>query len=140
MAFSFNFASDDIEYDSAEETFNAGVERLSIHDQAEADAPLIEAHALDLNDVLTTLPSQLSYNLLSIPSSLSASTRPSQTDAPEDGHEHTTVALPRRDIYDIKAQLMAEADVSSPADGKTKEEDEEALIQGLEKGDLNPRV
>lgn len=67
---------------------------------------------------IKTLPSQISYNKLSIPSS----------SPPQDGTTtNTTITLGRREVFDIRTQLMAE-----------DENDSEELISGLEKGDIKP--
>lgn len=51
MAFSFNFASDDIEYDDVEDAVNTGVENLSIND--ESDGPqLFEAKSLSIDEMV----------------------------------------------------------------------------------------
>jgi hypothetical protein len=62
---------------------------------------------------LHALPSQLSYNTLTIPYT--------------NGTQTSDVILGRREIFDIRAQLMAEDD-----------EGNDELISGLETGDIEP--
>ncbi|KAI5306886.1 hypothetical protein KEM56_006585 [Ascosphaera pollenicola] len=127
MAFSFNFASDDIEYDDAEDTVSSGVEHLTIDDES-GRPQLFEAKSWPIDELLSSLPSTIYYNLLDIPK-LSASSVTGQ-------NESGAITVPRREIFDIRTQLMVEADLS-PSDQK---DGNEFLITGLEKGDLNPRV
>lgn len=85
------------------------------------------------------LPSQISYNTLTLPIKRS-----------KDGAEGKFY-LGRREVFDIRAQLMAEDDdeddeqsraaCNDPATAPgTKRIRNETLISGLEKGDLTPRV
>lgn len=67
---------------------------------------------------LPTLPSQISYNRLSI-----------STPKSDNGRE---ITLARREIFDVRTQLMAE--------DSTEQDSNEELIAGLEEGDLKPNV
>lgn len=67
---------------------------------------------------IPSLPSQISYNKLAIPIS-------------QHGSPGKLVTLARRDVYDIRTQLMAE-------DTAEDREDNYELITGLEKGDIKP--
>ncbi|OJD12819.1 hypothetical protein AJ78_06642 [Emergomyces pasteurianus Ep9510] len=131
--FTFGFEGDDIDQDveieERDASINAGIRQLEIagkqneaeknEEGEEEEGVLIEASYCDLDEMLSTLPSQISYSMLSICPQSSAPGIPS-------------IAIPRREVFDIRAQLMAEDDAD------TNENSE--LISGLEKGDLKPNV
>ncbi|PYH46660.1 protein-histidine N-methyltransferase [Aspergillus saccharolyticus JOP 1030-1] len=116
--FSFGFAGDDIDIDDTEVsdvnqadfTFRRGV--------SDALPELVPARRHHMSEWITSLPSQISYNEVAIPTS-------------QQGGAGKPVTLARRDVYDIRTQLMAE---------DTAEDSEEnyELIAGLEKGDIKP--
>ncbi|KAI5294569.1 hypothetical protein KEM52_003707 [Ascosphaera acerosa] len=140
MAFRFNFASDDIDPDEEEEEqrVSSGLGDLTLED--DADAPQLQpARRLPLDELLAALPSTLYYNLLDI-TPLSESLGDSSPNTASDDADQAAqplVTVPRREIFDIRAQLMAEVDLTA----ETREEEEsKTLIRGLEKGDLDPRV
>ncbi|KAL3246937.1 hypothetical protein ABHI18_012572 [Aspergillus niger] len=113
--FSFGFAGDDIDIDDTEMN-----EIDETNDDQNAGAgstlpELIPAKKHDVAEWIPTLPSQISFNKLKLPINTAAATK------------HLTLA--RRDIFDIRAQLMAE---------DTPDENNEELIAGLEKGDIKP--
>ncbi|KAK2799015.1 hypothetical protein FQN50_008642 [Emmonsiellopsis sp. PD_5] len=132
--FTFGFAGDDIDdqeidIDEPNAGVSDGIQRLDIghqHDRDQAfkredeQGTLIEARCWDLDDMLSSLPSQISYNILPIP-------QPSHTNGPSQ-----PINIPRREVFDIRAQLMAEDD--------TETNENAELISGLEKGDLKPTV
>ncbi|KAL4883650.1 hypothetical protein BJY04DRAFT_216001 [Aspergillus karnatakaensis] len=118
-SFSFGFSGDDIDIDD-----------LEIHDvneeitqpEASSTVPeLVKAQRHELDEWLSTLPSQISYNKLGIQLPADAETSTSA------GNEALTVV--RRDVFDIRAQLMVE---------DSAEEQNGELIAGLEKGDITP--
>ncbi|PGH35206.1 hypothetical protein GX50_01902 [[Emmonsia] crescens] len=127
--FTFGFAGDDIndiddqdvEIEEPDAGINAGIRQLEIAGKKNEgeDGVLIEASYCDLDDMLSILPSQISYSMLSISSQSSAPGAPS-------------LAIPRREVFDIRAQLMAEDDADTNENAE--------LISGLEKGDLKPTV
>lgn len=93
-------------------------------------------------DQTSTLPSQISYNTLTLP-----------INASKDGGEGK-IYLGRREVFDIRTQLMAEDDdgddddeqngtnsndTTTPAPGAQRIRNK-TLISGLEKGDLTPGV
>lgn len=89
----------------------------------------------DLHIQLSTLPSNLSYNTLSIPITSHSATSPSQRQDP-------TLYFPRRSLFDVIAQLKAESDISPSHDpsGSTdpncdQSHNYETLISTLESGD-----
>ncbi|KAG5300933.1 mitotic exit network interactor 1 [Histoplasma ohiense] len=126
-AFTFGFGGDDIDNQDVEDEMHdvgmdAGMRQLHIASKESHDGEgrvLIEASQCDLDEMLSTLPSQISYNMLSINPQSSAPGPPSLT-------------IPRREVFDIRAQLMAEDDADTNENAE--------LISGLEKGDLKPTV
>ncbi|KAJ5092187.1 hypothetical protein NUU61_007057 [Penicillium alfredii] len=106
MAFSFGFSGDDIDID--ESGTNNDILEVPSHN-ANSLPELVKASKHDLNEWLATLPSQISYNRLAI------------SDSP--------VVIARREIFDIRTQLMAE---------DSGDHDNAELIAGLEEGDLKP--
>ncbi|RAK91308.1 hypothetical protein BO79DRAFT_191349 [Aspergillus costaricaensis CBS 115574] len=113
--FSFGFAGDDIDIDDTEmnETHETNNDQNA---GAGSTLPeLIPAKKHDVAEWIPTLPSQISFNKLRLPTKTTAA------------NQHLTLA--RRDIFDIRAQLMAE---------DTPDENNEELIAGLEKGDIKP--
>ncbi|KAK2758602.1 hypothetical protein FQN54_003292 [Arachnomyces sp. PD_36] len=114
MAFSFGFSGDDIDPDIDTGDSSQPLNEGGTHGgEAGTDSPIegekVKAHGLD--EMLSSLPSQLSFNTISPTSCL---------------------RLPRREVFDIRAQLMAE-------DGIGSNENTE-LISGLEKGDIQTRI
>ncbi|KAF2707241.1 hypothetical protein K504DRAFT_384673 [Pleomassaria siparia CBS 279.74] len=87
--FSFGFSGDDIEEDPTDISNQQG-NAQNVSD-GENDAPPIQAKAHDLNELLSNLPSKLSYNTITLNSPLSHTTR-----------------LPRRELFDVRLQLMSE--------------------------------
>ncbi|GLB03490.1 hypothetical protein AtubIFM57258_008074 [Aspergillus tubingensis] len=113
--FSFGFAGDDIDIDDTEmnETHETNNDQNA---GAGSTLPeLIPAKKHDVAEWIPTLPSQISFNKLRLPTKNATA------------NQHLTLA--RRDIFDIRAQLMAE---------DTPDENNEELIAGLEKGDIKP--
>ncbi|KAL2368947.1 mitotic exit network interactor 1 [Blastomyces gilchristii SLH14081] len=131
--FTFGFGGDDIDDQDAENDqgpddtgIDAGIRQLDIAgtktggEGAEGEeSVLVEASYCDLDEMLSTLPSQISYNMLPINPQSPSSEGPSLT-------------IPRREVFDIRAQLMAEDDADTNENAE--------LISGLEKGDLKPTV
>ncbi|KAJ4403359.1 hypothetical protein N0V91_006590 [Didymella pomorum] len=108
MAFSFGFSGDDIEEDP-----NDVVPQTQSPSVPGADIPPpIAAKAHDLDELLAALPDKLSFSTISLTSPL--------------GH---TARLPRREIFDVRVQLMAEDDNS-----RTN------ILAGLENTDLQTNV
>ncbi|KAJ5936387.1 hypothetical protein N7454_005022 [Penicillium verhagenii] len=107
MAFSFGFAGDDIDIDDSDinDTQDAFVPTNTSGSLPELVKPC--KHSLD--EWLSILPSQIFYNQLPI--------------------NGTPIVIARREIIDIRTQLMAE---------DTADHENEELIAGLEEGDLKP--
>ncbi|KAF2792038.1 hypothetical protein K505DRAFT_326432 [Melanomma pulvis-pyrius CBS 109.77] len=92
--FSFGFSGDDIEedpYDVSNQPQNT-----QTVDGGGNEPPPVEARTHNLDDLLSNLPPKLSYNLLPLISPLSHTTR-----------------LPRRELFDVRLQLMSEDDGST---------------------------
>ncbi|KAL8920174.1 MAG: hypothetical protein Q9208_006420 [Pyrenodesmia sp. 3 TL-2023] len=110
QAFKFDFGGDeDIEVDDA----NEGDVLESDNGSTVGDVPTlgITPVVLELDDILSALPSNIQYNTL-------------QLQTPDDGK----ITLPRRELFDIRAQLMAE---DSSVDG---------VQAGLSTDDIRPNV
>ncbi|KAJ5628310.1 hypothetical protein N7490_010538 [Penicillium lividum] len=109
MAFSFGFAGDDIDIDDSDvnDTQDAFVQT---HAGSSNSLPeLVKPCRHNLEEWLSILPSQIFYNRLAI--------------------NGTPIVIARREIIDIRTQLMAE---------DTADHENEELIAGLEEGDLKP--
>ncbi|KAL5337811.1 hypothetical protein BJX70DRAFT_223939 [Aspergillus crustosus] len=116
--FSFGFSGDDIDMDDSEID---DVDETVVNESRTAPTvpELAKAQKHDLSEWLSSLPSQVSYNTLSLSSSQGT-----------DIHTKTSeLTIARRDVFDIRAQLMVE---------DSAEEQNSKLIAGLEKGDITP--
>ncbi|KAM0142998.1 hypothetical protein ACHAO1_000832 [Botrytis cinerea] len=99
--FSFSFAGDDIEIDSAQDALpsvsNQAAETGSLAPRKSSGAfpvagqPLLPPTYHTLEEFLKTLPSQIAYSTLVVKL--------------DDGKE---IGIPRRELWDVRAQLMAE--------------------------------
>ncbi|KAE8351215.1 hypothetical protein BDV28DRAFT_137570 [Aspergillus coremiiformis] len=117
--FSFGFSGDDIDIDDSQ--LNAiNEENTSIAQENSSPLPeLVAARRHELSELLSSLPSQISFNKLHI------------NTAQDDQTPGETLTLARREVFDIRAQLMAE---------DTADYANEELISGLEKGDITPNI
>ncbi|KAJ5120543.1 uncharacterized protein N7515_009931 [Penicillium bovifimosum] len=106
MAFSFGFSGDDIDIDDSE--INNDISVPSQQATSNSLPELIKAKKHDMHEWLAILPSQIFYNKLPI---------------------SDTLTIARREIFDIRTQLMAEDSAGH---------DNEQLISGIEKGDITP--
>ncbi|KAI9934432.1 hypothetical protein ASPWEDRAFT_117361 [Aspergillus wentii DTO 134E9] len=114
--FSFGFSGDDIDIDDSD--INVG-EEGNVNSSLNNDdslPELVEAKRHEMGEWLPALPSQISFNRLSI-------------NASQDGTKRS-LTLARREVFDIRTQLMAEDSAG---------QDNEELIAGLEEGDIKPR-
>ncbi|KAE8372372.1 hypothetical protein BDV26DRAFT_102658 [Aspergillus bertholletiae] len=118
-AFSFGFAGDDIDMDDSElNTVDEG--HTSVAQDSSSTLPdLVAAQRHELSDLLSSLPSQISFNKLNI------------STLQDDQTSGRTLTLARREVFDIRTQLMAE---------DTADYANEELISGLEKGDITPNI
>ncbi|CAI7634117.1 unnamed protein product [Penicillium pancosmium] len=110
MAFSFGFSGDDIDIDDTEVNNESPFVPTAAGQGAGNSLPeLVKANKHDMDEWLSILPSQIYYNRLEIGG--------------------TQIVIARREIFDIRTQLMAE---------DNEGHDNEELISGLEEGDLKP--
>ncbi|KAL8654381.1 MAG: hypothetical protein Q9210_001541 [Variospora velana] len=89
QAFKFGFEDDNIEVDDVPEDEASKDADQSMLEDTPGSGLLPTLHELD--DILVALPSNIQYNTI-------------QLDHPD----HGTVTLPRRELFDIRAQIMAE--------------------------------
>lgn len=127
MSFSFSFSGDDIEddhvghdYDSP--TIDGLVTNLSSTNFASQTTTLIPPKRHTFAELLASLPSQLSYNLLEVVS------------IQDHGHASQKLQIPRRALFDIRQQLMHEVDPT------TRDDSTSSLLAGLETGDLSTGI
>ncbi|PLN75363.1 hypothetical protein BDW42DRAFT_199512 [Aspergillus taichungensis] len=114
--FSFGFSGDDIEADEADlqSGLDQGSSGSAVAQGKDSALPeLVPAQRHEISEWIPALPSQILYNTLTI-------------DTAEDD---AALTIARRDIYDIRTQLMAE---------DSADHENEELISGLEQGDLKP--
>jgi protein-histidine N-methyltransferase len=117
--FSFSFSGDDIE-DDDQQTPSTKLQPPVNRDTASSSAfpvqgkPLLQAVYHDLDAMLSKLPSKVAFSTLSV-----------------DLDGQGTVILPRRELWDVRVQLMAEED--------TQEGDAE-LEPGLGKHDVKTGI
>lgn len=108
MSFSFAFDDEDIE-GNADSVESQKSDQVNVGQQpSEAIAP--RKHGL--KSLLETLPSKISYSTIHI-----------------SGHGGFQLALPRRELFDVRAQLMAEDQAI-----------EQSIIAGLSTDDITPDV
>ncbi|KAL4977811.1 hypothetical protein BDW66DRAFT_29823 [Aspergillus desertorum] len=126
--FSFGFYGDDMDGDFDENEVNGTTKTSQQETSTVSTLPeLVKAQKHEIGAWLSTLPSQISYNTCTI--------FPFQEEGLEAGSSTSTgsgaktVTVARRDVFDIRAQLMVEDDA---------EEQNGELITGLEKGDIAP--
>ncbi|KAL4902526.1 hypothetical protein BDW74DRAFT_180630 [Aspergillus multicolor] len=123
-AFSFGFSGDDIDIDVDENEVN-NVTETSVQEAAPTLPGLVKAQKHGIDEWLSTLPSQISYNTCIIAPTQEGAAVPRTST----GNGTATVTVARRDVFDIRAQLMVE---------DSAEEQNGELIAGLEKGDITP--
>ncbi|KAL7794598.1 hypothetical protein V8C37DRAFT_401330 [Trichoderma ceciliae] len=99
MSFSFGFSGDDIENDVNESQTPTTTAQTSASHSAfpVPGKPQLPATRHSLSDFLSQLPSKIAYDLLDI-------------DVGDDGASETRLQLPRRELWDVRVQLMAEDD------------------------------
>ncbi|KIX01790.1 uncharacterized protein Z518_09517 [Rhinocladiella mackenziei CBS 650.93] len=157
MSFAFGFGGDDIEAEDEEEVqgqdpghLSREMSKYTISDPDPERPPIavVEPKRHSLEDLLATLPSQISYNTLSISCPLSAQTPHVNPGASPPSNYKTglstitqnaneTIHIPRRLLFDIRAQLMAETDPEHDPEGSSHGHDQfSTLLSGLENGDL----
>ncbi|KIW16960.1 hypothetical protein PV08_04151 [Exophiala spinifera] len=129
MSFSFGFAGDDIEDDDADQqdqvSLTGKISSCTINDKDALQPQTLAPKRHSFEDLLSSLPSQISYNTLTVPNS------PPTTESPST--QSGTIAIHRRSLFDIRAQLMAEANPET-------HDAADILLSGLENGDLSSGI
>ncbi|KAJ4292774.1 hypothetical protein N0V90_009437 [Kalmusia sp. IMI 367209] len=92
MSFSFGFSGDDIE----EDPHDVSQTIQNVTDAGQDTPPPIPARTHDLDELLSSLPDKISYSIFT-------------TTSPKG----FTARLPRRELFDVRLQLMAEDDGTS---------------------------
>lgn len=110
MSFSFGFSGDDIEHDINESQTPAPAAAetpapTSYSAFPVAGKPQLPATLHSLSDFLSQLPSKIAYDLLDI-------------EATDAGASETQLRLPRRELWDVRVQLMAEDDEVTNAEDR----------------------
>ncbi|TKA62735.1 hypothetical protein B0A49_08499 [Cryomyces minteri] len=117
MAFSFGFSGDDIDAESSGDVqagaAAAAAAAAQTGDEQQQPA-LMEARALDVDELLSTLPSKISYSSIEIVSP-----------------KERRLLIPRRELFDIRMQLMAE-------DGGG--DDTDTTLAGIDSSDIKTNV
>ncbi|KAF1851328.1 uncharacterized protein K460DRAFT_272575 [Cucurbitaria berberidis CBS 394.84] len=108
MAFSFGFSGEDIEEDPNDVVHQT----LETNAPGSDEPPPITARTHILEELMSTLPDKISYSTISITSP-----------------KGLTARLPRRELFDVRLQLMAEDDGSSSNP-----------LAGLDDSDLRPNL
>lgn len=123
MSFSFSFSGNDIEDDSPDDL---ATKLKNTNITPPSATTLLQPQRHTLAELLESLPSQVSYNYLDVPI---------QDDTADQGNQSAKIRVPRREIHDIRQQLMAEADVEDAAATST-----DNLLGGLATGDLSTGI
>lgn len=111
MTFSFSFAGDDIEDDDQSLTSPPPPRILSNKTDAISPSgagafpvqgkPLLPPASHDLSHMIARLPSKIAFSLLDV-----------------DLEDGSTLQIPRRELWDVRVQLMAEDDAEGPSESE----------------------
>ncbi|ETI25788.1 hypothetical protein G647_02562 [Cladophialophora carrionii CBS 160.54] len=140
MSFSFGFSGEDIEDDGEIQEQDALAKGMSVHTVSDGEptssVPVLLPKRHSLEELLASLPSQISYNILSVPPQ-SSSRKESSFDSSKGGisTDNTAIKIYRRSLFDMRAQLMAEANPSA-----SESDSADTLLAGLENGDLSSGI
>lgn len=143
MSFSFSFSGDDIEEDTTPNTVSQTYSNASRPEDVLASklqnttlsTKLFPPKIHTLRDSLTGLPSQLSYNCLDIPTRHEINQFDNEAvNGSNRAKNSSQIRIPRRSLFDIRQQLMAESDPSNTEDETVN------LLSGLETGDLTSGI
>lgn len=143
MSFSFSFSGDDIEEDPTSDSISSDHNNVSNPTDSLASKlqdttlshSLISPKWHTLAELLTGLPSQISYNYLEIPSHFPTnSSAGNGANRSDEGTTSKKIRIPRRSLFDIRQQLMAESDPANTNDQTGN------LLSGLETGDLSSGI
>ncbi|KAJ9615629.1 hypothetical protein H2200_001704 [Cladophialophora chaetospira] len=140
MSFSFGFSGDDIDDEGQDDDHGDLAHEISktrISDLEQSNTRVLPPKRHSFKDLLASLPSQISYNTLRIALQKGHGSEPPNEMMQHENFNETLVAkIYRRSLFDIRAQLMAEANPST-----TDEPDSaETLLAGLENGDLSSGI
>ncbi|KAK5940474.1 hypothetical protein PMZ80_006889 [Knufia obscura] len=133
MSFSFGFSGDDIE-DDHDSPNDLATKLNDTKITPSHSTTLLQPKRHTLAELLQSLPSQISYNWLDVPLHTDHA-QPSLTGEERDGRERTSVKVPRREVHDIRQQLMAEVDLDDSGTDAT-----DSLLEGLATGDLSTGI
>lgn len=100
MSFSFSFSGDDIEEDQNATSQNFTQPSTSASAFPVQGKPLLPPIHHDLDQMLAALPSKIAYSLLEV-----------------DLDGKSSIQIPRRELWDVRVQLMAEDDGPGRGDG-----------------------
>ncbi|KAK4230674.1 hypothetical protein QBC38DRAFT_440715 [Podospora fimiseda] len=111
MAFSFSFAGDDIEDDDQSLT-SPPPQSQTLSKPAAASSsgagafpvqgkPLLPPASHDFTQMISRLPSKIAFSLLNV-----------------DLQDGSTIQIPRRELWDVRVQLMAEDDADGPSESE----------------------
>ncbi|KAK9460431.1 uncharacterized protein V1516DRAFT_676613 [Lipomyces oligophaga] len=112
--FKFGFSGDDINSDTeddvedVESTNGTSPQIQCEHEEYSSDRTL---RLYDISDLLTSIPSRLSYSQVAIP--------------------FENIEIPRREVFDIKLQIMADEDVLPTLGDTSKKKDEDLYHQEI---------
>ncbi|KIW65765.1 hypothetical protein PV04_07992 [Phialophora macrospora] len=137
MSFSFGFSGDDIEDEDGgeaeeQDTLAKGMSAHTISDgEQQLIVPVLQPKRHSLEELLAFLPSQISYNVIDI-FPRGSSRNDSDFDHFKAGQSRDDIVtkIYRRSLFDMRAQLMAEANPFAA----------DTLLAGLENGDLSSGV
>ncbi|OAL21075.1 hypothetical protein AYO20_11428 [Fonsecaea nubica] len=136
MSFSFGFSGDDIEVDgqaTEHEALTNKISECALSDSRESPQNTVEPKRHSLEELLASLPSRVSYGTLRIPS-FSEYGKLRDINSNDPG---AVTSVYRRSVFDIRAQLMAEA---NPSAEEEEEDTARTLLSGLESGDLSSGI
>lgn len=119
MSFSFSFSGEDIDVDTdgdgeqQQEKKPIAIAAASSSSSSSAfpvaGKPLLPAASHDLKQMLSELPSKVAYGVLDVDLGGSSSNGNGNGDEEKVG-KRSRIRLPRRELWDVRVQLMAEAE------------------------------
>ncbi len=139
-SFSFSFGGDDIDDDIVDDHAAAPAQAAAVAPAASATAdsafpvkgkPQLPPRRHDLMEMLARLPSKIAYSLLDV------ARDPLSSDAARD--PTCLIRLPRRELWDVKVQLMAEEEEDDEKNEKNEKNDHE-LAPGLGTHDVKTGI
>ncbi|KAK5092079.1 hypothetical protein LTR70_005044 [Exophiala xenobiotica] len=139
MSFAFGFSGDDIADDCAcPDELAAKLEGTNITPIPQA-ATLFAPRRHTLAGLLRSIPSQVSYNYLDVPVLSAQDGTTGNGNGNGNDNDGARIRVPRREIHDIRQQLMAEVDLED-SETEASATDSLSLLEGLARGDLSTGV